>query len=242
MRFKTLILLLLGPIVAALVVLTIYAVHFGISNKFSSSGAWGAFGSYIGGTLGPLLAYFALIALLANLRNQQKVLALSEKTATRQWNYLQRKEKKDEWRDAIRDADRLLEEHLKIPVMGLGGQVTDRRSVLQHVAHEVRGAGKSHDSGYADSTFAKYTPELSVAALSGTATLVSDVWNLLDGFADNLTERDSRLLSFYISYFLGVTGHLETIGALNPDCWKMVGKTLQRTFSRPEEDFSDDDM
>jgi hypothetical protein len=232
-RLRTLLIVALPPVAVTCAVLAFYAFHFGVSNGFSGAQAWGAFGSYFGGTLGPLLAYAALIAVLLNLRTQEKALALSKETASRQSEYLQRKERKDEWRDAIRDADRLLQEHLKIPVIGKNGTIADLGGLLQQVSAEVRQAQKFQDKGYADTIFAKYTPKLNTAAFDGTATLVWDIWNLLDGFAENLTEKDSRLLSFYISYFQGVTTQLHVIGALGAEGWKMVGKVMQKTFSGP---------
>jgi hypothetical protein len=154
--------------------------------------------------------------------------------AAAQLEVMQRKEKRDEWRDAIRDADRLLNEHLDIVLRGLDGQFTDRRRLLNHVADEVRKANKSYDASYADSVFAKYTADANVAFFRPTAMLVWDIWNLLDGFAENLMEQDGRLLSFYISYFQGVTTRLQTIGAIHQSTWekdlgRIVAKLMQKS-------------
>jgi uncharacterized membrane protein len=223
MRFRTLIVLLSVVLFIALIPIAIYALHFGTAARLSSETAtWGAFGSYVGGILGPLFAIFAFVVLLANFRIQQH-----------QWNYLERKERKEEWRDAIRDADRLLQEQLKTPVTVLTGRTMDLLRLLEQVAGEVLPSGKCYDPAYADTIFAKYTTEVNVSSFRGTAALVSDIWELLDGFSENLTEQDSRLLSFYGSYFQGVTTRLHTIGAIDDQYWKTrLGKIVAKLMHK----------
>ena len=171
-------------------------------------------------------------AATAQSQIMQETLDLSKETARKQSDYLQRKEKKEEWRDAIRDADRVLEEHLNIVESG-GGGLTDRRRLLQHVASEVLAAGKSYDAAYADTILAKYTKDVKVDYYRPTAALVCDIWELLDGFSENLTERDGRLLSFYVSYFQGVTTRLRTIGAINDHYFeKRLGKIIAKLIHK----------
>lgn len=229
MRYIKIILLLIVPLLLAVIAVLMYWNHFKASPTFSSAEAWGAFGSYIGGTLGPALAYCALLALILTLGNQQESLSLAKKNAEQQWNYLLRKERKDEWRDAIRDANRLLSEHLQEPVRMLTGEITDRGRILHCVAQEILPSGKCNDSAYADTVFAKYTTDVDVSSYKGTSSLVIDIWNLLNGFAENLTEENSRLLSFYISYYQGVTSHLHSVGAISDSYFQhSVGKIMQR--------------
>ena len=93
--------------------------------------------------------------------------------------------------------------------------MTDLERLLVQVANEVLPSGKCHDKTFADTIFAKYTSEASVASYGGMASLVCDIWNLLDGFAKNLTEQDGSLVSFYVSYFQGVTSRLHAVGAIS---------------------------
>jgi hypothetical protein len=153
--------------------------------------------------------------------------------AAAQLELTRRKEKRDEWRDAIRDADRLLEQHLNLLVRGKNGLISDRRTMLQHVTAEVMASKKWYDSAYADRIFAKYTDELDVAAFSGTVSLVWDIWHLLDGFAANLAEQHGNLVSFWVSYFQGVTSQLHTIGAIREKTWQdTLGPIIARLMHK----------
>jgi hypothetical protein len=145
-----------------------------------------------------------------------------------------RKEKRDEWREAIQDAKQLLNEHLDILATSKDGkQLTDRRRLLNQVASEVQKAGKLSDPSYADAIFANYTDDANVDFFKPTGVLVCDIWNLLDGLADNLIEQDGRLLSFYVSYFQGVTTRLQTIGVLTGDYFeKTTGRIVARLMQK----------
>src|SRR5437762_2976093 len=142
--------------------------------------------------------------------------------AAAQLQAIQRKEKRDEWRDAMRDADRLLQEQLTTLITGVGG-VTNLERLLVQVASEMMSAKKWHDSAFADTIFAKYTADAKVDSYRGMASLISDIWYLLDGFAKNLSEKDGALVSFYVSYFQGVTSRLHIIGAISDNYFQ---KTL----------------
>jgi hypothetical protein len=54
-----------------LLVVAVYAVHFG-SELSGSHERWGQFGEYIGGVLGPLLSFFALIAVVGTMDDARR--------------------------------------------------------------------------------------------------------------------------------------------------------------------------
>ena len=225
---RTLIFILAVALVVACAPIAVYAFHFARSGNLSNSTTiWGAFGSYVGGILGPLFAIGAFVVLVANFRIQQL-----------QWRYLQRKERRDEWRNAIIDADRLLQEQLKRQIITKQG-VTDLQQLLFAVGNEAFKAQKS-DREFVNALFSKYASGVTVDSYSGTGTLIWDIWILLEGFSRNLTERDGNLLSFYISYFQGVTTRLQNIGAIPDSTWKRelgprVAKLMHQAagFSEP---------
>lgn len=226
---KVLLACALIPIVIIAVVLIAYIAHFR-NGHLSSAEAWAAFGSYFGGTLGPLLAYFALIAVLWAMRSQSEALNLSRETAHRQWEYLERKEKKEEWLAIIHHAEKQLTEHLDEPVEMLDGRLTTRGRALQSVAREMLSAGRNGDQDYANTLFKKYVKSLDVSHFQGgTAGLAISLAVYLGHFADNLTERDPEVVSHYLSSYQGWISALHTIGVISESTFqKTVGKLLQK--------------
>jgi uncharacterized membrane protein len=218
---RTLILILAVALVVACIPIVVYAFQFAKSGRLSSSTTiWGAFGGYVGGILGPLFAIAAFVVLVANFRIQQL-----------QWRYLQRKEKRDEWRNAIIDADRLLREQLKTKVVAKQG-VTDLQRLLFAVGSEAFKAQES-DREFVNALFSKYSSDITVDSYTGTGTLVCDIWLLLEGFSGNLIEQDGNLLSFYISYFQDVTTRLYNIGVISESHWKNeLGPRLAKLMQR----------
>jgi hypothetical protein len=228
--FKVLLACALIPIATITVVLTAYIVHFR-NGHFSSAEAWGAFGSYFGGTLGPLLAYFALIAVLWTMKNQSEALSLSRETAHRQWEYLERKERKEEWLAIIHHAEKQLYDHLNESVEMLDGRITTRGRALQHVAREMFTSRKIGDRAYADTIFKKHFKSLEVGHFSPTSDLAISLAKYLDHFSDNLTERDPEILSHYLSSYQGWISGLRTVGAISESQFqKKVGKLMQKMF------------
>ena len=226
---KVLLACALIPIPITATLLTVYVLHFR-NEHLSSAAAWGAFGSYIGGTLGPLLAYCALIAVLWTMRNQNETLRLSKETAKRQWEYLERKERKEEWLGIIRDAERQLREHLDERVEMVDGRITTRGRALQNVAREMFKSGKNGDRAFADTLFHKHVKDLDVSHFhGGTASLAISLAEYLYHFADNLTERDPEILSHYLSSYQGWISALRTIGAISESTFQnKVSRVLHK--------------
>nr|WP_319556142.1 hypothetical protein [uncultured Vibrio sp.] len=67
-----------GAILATLIV---YVFFFGIVERFplsNDTSAWGAFGSYFGGVVGPVLSFLAFVILAKTLKAPQEVLKLQK--------------------------------------------------------------------------------------------------------------------------------------------------------------------
>lgn len=61
------------------IVILSYAINFRVHEISGKSGDWGTFGDFVGGTLNPLLSFFALVILLKTFSMQRKELALQRK-------------------------------------------------------------------------------------------------------------------------------------------------------------------
>lgn len=69
-----------------IVIVTVYARNFLPWELSSKNEAWGQFGDYIGGTLNPILSFFALISLLITLWVQSQSLDTARKQIAQQNN------------------------------------------------------------------------------------------------------------------------------------------------------------
>jgi hypothetical protein len=163
------------------------------------------------------------------MRNQSEALSLSRETAKRQWDYLERKERKEEWFAIIHHAENQLHKHLDEHEM-LDGRLTTRGRALQNVTHEMLSVGKIGDRTYADTIFKKNVKSLDVSYFQGgTAALAISLAQYLGHLADNLTERDPEIISHYLSSYQGWISALHTIGAISETAFQeTVGKLINK--------------
>ncbi|OUS74146.1 hypothetical protein B5G52_02020 [Pseudoalteromonas sp. A601] len=76
---KRMIFLLALPLAPVVILITLYDIGPGISIVENPS-SWGSFGSFFGGVLGPLLAYFSLIGVGFTLSEQSRSNKISDKS------------------------------------------------------------------------------------------------------------------------------------------------------------------
>jgi len=106
---------------AAAAVIAPYCIRFWGAPLSLSPEAWGAFGSYVGGTLGPPLAFLGLIGIVWTIREQMNASRVAKEAAERESEYLARKEKKEEWQTIIEHSEKQIESFLNLPIQYKNG-------------------------------------------------------------------------------------------------------------------------
>lgn len=229
-KTATFFLFAITPTIFALAVIVIYSAHFWHS-RLSAAPAWGAFGDYIGGTLGPLFAYFAFIAVLLTLITQQEALEITREEARRSREYLDRKEKRDEWQRVINHAEKQIDKQLNFRVQLSTGESATWGSFLDYVAGKIREQKKYYDSAYANILLQK--AGLEVSNFTGLANLVISLGRYLDKFSDYLTETDPEILSHYVSSHQNLVSNLHIMGIISEKTFQEIfGKLLDKTCLR----------
>ena len=146
-----------GIAVAAIVfVPSFYLVYFDGSIT-TDNDKWGAFGDYVGGTLNPILSFFALIALLYTIHIQSKELKLSRdeleltrEELTKTADAAQKQSEHFEREERRSDIYRLIEKlanriNNNLDSVKLSGDVTLHRLIYQRF--DIRIGGMTIDDG-----------------------------------------------------------------------------------------------
>lgn len=199
-----------------LVVVVAYVIHFFGSHVSNDPADWAQFGSYIGGTLGPPLAFMGLLALLLTIRGQFASLKHSKEVFRRQQDYIERKEKKEEWLTIIRDAEEQIRRYLALPVTRKGIKVSELAFIINEVHDRMQKAERLKDKDFANELMKELCDGISTATLSGLCGLLGSLATYLLKYRELLVEEDKdEIIGHYTSSYIHWFHHLQWIGVLS---------------------------
>lgn len=204
-----------------------YIIHFYENHISNDPADWGRLGSYIGGTLGAPLSFLGLLALLWTIRIQLSTLKHSQDAFQQQQNYIERKEKKEEWLTIIRDTEEQVQRYLAFPVTRNGVKVSELASLINEVYSRMQKADRLKDRAFADEVMKGLCDGISTATLNGLSALLGSLATYLLKYRALLVEEDKdEIIGHYISSYVHWFSHLQWIGVMLDADAKRLNKLM----------------
>jgi len=185
-----------------------YVVRFHNHALSATPVEWGPFGDYIGGLLNPIFSFFAFIALLMTLRQTQE-------TNAKQWEYLEKIERKREWLNLVEHTEKQIQQMLSLPVIGKDNKVYDMGVVLIQVGKEVHESGKSGDKEYSSTIFAKNYKNINPQHFVPLQSLFEALATHVEHYASSVIDGEKKeIVGHYVSSYIGYVAALQRIGLM----------------------------
>ena len=219
--------ILLISIGCVAIVLGSYIYYFNATPISQDPEAWGLFGDYLGGVLGAIFAFLGFMALLWTVKLQIDTLQLSEETNRMQREYLDRKEKKEEWLCVIQHAEKQINEYLQLKVSKYGRPSGNVAQVINTIRDKVGAIGKNGDRELADKLLKEEHFDLSTMHLSSLAQLFEALLIYLENYKKYLVEKDEEIIEHYISSYIGYISGLQWMGVITNHQMKLLDKLRQ---------------
>ena len=205
---KVVILIIFALLLLIALVIGAYIAHFHDHMLASTPAEWGPFGDYVGGLLNPILSFFAFIALLMTLKQNQD-------TNIKQWEYLEKIERKKEWLTLIEHTEKQMDQMFHRKIQRKDGKIFTIGDALQQVGKEVQESGKSADLEYASSVFARNYEHLNPQSFYPLQSQFEAFSTYVDRYASCVLDEDAdEIVSHYVSSYIGYVAALQWIGLM----------------------------
>ncbi len=203
-------------VVAIVIVVGFYAFTFHEQEVVAETEAWGEFGAYFGGVLGPVLSFFALVGLLLTLRQNHEV-------HQSQWSYLEQIEKKKEWFSLIEHIEEQIKVFLDQKIQKNDGSVYRLGGIIQTSGSEVHEVGKEGDADHAEQILSQQYPGLNLDYLRPLSALIESLGLYVAQYTECVFEKNADIIAgHYVSSYIGHVKSLQRLGvsrAKSDDVW-----------------------
>jgi len=226
MKNKILALIIVFAFISIVCALGFYITCFSHSQISNNPADWGLFGDYIGGVLNPLFGFLAFIGLLWTIKLQHDALKLSEETNLKQAEYIERKEKKEEWASIIHHAEQQINDQLQMKVSKNGIPIGTLSQVIKNVGNKVAAAGTNGDTVLADEFLKSTCDGVTTFNLHSLASLFHALSLYLENYQKYLVEKDPEIVEHYVSSYLGYISALQWMGVISDSQMKPLQKLL----------------
>lgn len=204
-----------------------YIYYFNATPISQDPEAWGLFGDYLGGVLGAIFAFLGFTALLWTIKLQIDALRLSEETNLKQQEYLDRKEKKEEWLSVIHHAERQINDQLQWKVTKGNMIIGSVGQLIKDVREKVGATGKNGDRDLADKILKETCDNMTTMNLNSLASLFVALFIYLGNYKKHLVEKDEEIIEHYISSYIGYVSGLQWMGVITTHQMKLLDKLRQ---------------
>ena len=207
-----------------LIVIGIYMFYFGRNGVSRNPSDWGPFGDYFGGVLNPIFGFLSLIALLITIHLQLHSIKVSEEAHSKQNEYLERKEKKEEWQAIICHIEKLIQKQAETKIIKNGVVVGNIGSAISRVGELMSKKGIHGDTNFANEQLKSICDGITIEKLYCLRSALTSLLEYLVKYQKYIVENDTAIISHYVSSYIGLIGNLGQMGLIDKRGMNLLDK------------------